>query len=483
MEIGNPTKPAVHAAQARPAGNGVTPAATRFRGGTVLALHAHALAHDHFMPSATAVLAELAQVLQCERVSLGFCEQGRMRVRATSDGSEMREQRQLVQAIAAAMDESLDQDCLVVHPLPRDSSPTVSLAHAELARVNGRASVCTVPVVSRGGMQGALLFERREAFDALALELAKDAASFVGPVLELKHRLEQPLHGRIVESVKLGRGVTGPLRWGAAPVVAGLLFLALGAAAFWPGTHRVVAPARVEGAGQRVIAAPVDGFVQAATLRPGEAVKAGQVLASIESRDLALERDKWTAEMAQLDKQYRDALSKDDAAQIVIARSKLEQVQAQVELVTRQLERASLAAPFDGVLLSGDLTQSVGMPVKRGQELMVVAPDKSFRVVAEVDEQDVAALREGQHVQVLFGAFVDRPLAATVTRIAPVATLIEGRNVFEVDGRIDATTAGEVLRPGLRGVARIEIEERSMAWIWWHRTSQWLQRTTWRFLG
>ena len=451
------------------------------RSAVVLGLQARALGQDRYHASATAVVTELAKLLHCERVSIGFHHHGRTRVGAISNGADIRSQQNVVRAIGAAMDEAIDQRSIIVHPLPRSSSPSVSLAHAELSKANGHISICTVPIVSRGRAYGAIVLERREGFDAQAVETAKDAAGFVGPVLELKHRLDQPMGGRIVEAVVPGGRRSGLLRWGVGGAMAGALSIAALVLAFWPTTLRVVAPARVEGIGQRVIAAPVDGFVQAVSLRPGEAVTAGQVLVTLEDRDLALERAKWSAEASQLDKQYRDALTKDDAAQIVIARSKLEQAQAQLDLVALQIERAQLRAPFDGVLISGDLSQSVGMPVKRGQELMTVAPDKSFRIVAEVDEQDIGQLRAGQRAQVMFAALVERPMTMAVTRVAPVATPLDGRNVFEVDGRVEG--AEQALRHGLRGVVRIDIEDSTFGAVWWQRASQWLQRTSWRVLG
>jgi multidrug resistance efflux pump len=276
-----------------------------------------------------------------------------------------------------------------------------------------------------------------------------------------------------------------PARWacraGNGPwAVAAVLLLA---AALWPTTFRVVAPARVEGLGQQVLAAPLDGFVASATLRPGAAVKAGQVLMALEDKDLSLDAAKWQAELAQLDKKYREAQTTDDAAAIVLARAKLEQTQAQLDLVLQQLDRIRLKAPFDGVLLSGDYTQAVGAPVKRGQELMTVAPARQFRIVAEVDEQDIARLRTGQQAQVLFGAFEGAPLAIEVTRVAPIASVVDGRNVFEVDGRLTRPEAAEALRAGLRGVVRIDIEPRLQGWVWWHRASQWTRRLLWRFIG
>ena len=440
----------------------------------MLQLQARALGHERFAAGAGAVATELALLLGCERVSIGFHSQSRVRVAAMSGHADLRTRQNLVRAIAAAMDECLDQRGTVIHPLPRGSSAAVAVAHAELARVNGQAAICTVPIMGRHRALGAIVFERREGFDAPALEVARDVALFVGPILELKYRLDAPVGGRIVEAVApRGRRLAGTNWLTAGRLGAAVAVLAAAVVLAWPTTFRVVAPARVEGAVQRVMAAPTDGFVRAVAVRPGDAVREGQVLLTLEDQDLALERDKWRAEIGQLDKQYREALSKDDAAQIVIARSKLEQAQTQLE------------APIDGVVISGDLTQAIGAPVKRGQELMTLAPDRRFRVVAEVDEQDVAPLRDGQAAQVMFATFTGEPLPFAVTRVSPVATALEGRNVFEVEGRVDDAAAAKHggLRHGLRGVARIDIDKRSQGAIWWHRLNAWVQRTAWRLLG
>ena len=84
-------------------------------------------------------------------------------------------------------------------------------------------------------------------------------------------------------------------------MAAALLFAVL---AIWPTTYRVVAQARAEGAVQRVIAAPADRFVRTVSRRPGEAVRADDVLVQLEDQDLKLEGEKWQSEIAQLDQPY-----------------------------------------------------------------------------------------------------------------------------------------------------------------------------------
>ncbi len=446
----------------------------------MLVLQSRALSHGRFATASASVVADLAVLLRCERVSLGLWERQRVRVATVSGVTDLRAQQDAVGRIAQAMQEALDQRCAIVHPLPPDMVGYLTQAHAELARGNGRLSICTVPIVSGEQASGVLLFERDGGFDAHTLQLAKDAALFVGPVLVLQRRAEASLQARLQSTVGRGPAARPRSPWPLAALAAVIALMVLGA---WPMPYRVVASARVEGEAQRVIAAPVDGFVRSVAARPGEAVRAEQVIVQLDDRDLQLQREKWDSEIAKLDKQYRDALSKDEAAAIVVASSKLEEARTQLELAQRQLERTALRAPFDGVLISGDLSQSIGMPVKRGQELMTMATERAYRIVAEVDEQDVAALRLGQKAQVLFAALPE-PVAFSVARIAPVANTADGRNVFEVEGSSALDGADAItLRPGLRGVAKIEIESSFVAAVWWQRVSQWWRRTSWRLLG
>lgn len=451
------------------------------RSGAVLALQARALGQRRFDAAAAAVLDHLVAQLGCDRVSLGLYEGRRLRVVAVS-GSDDPEQRQgLVQRIGAAMTEAVEQRLAIVHPLPPGAAPAMTAAHDDLAQANGHASLYTVPVVGRERPLGALLFERHEGFDPETLEAARDAALFVGPLLALQRRADA---GPWLRLQLAARGDDGPEGAGllrrSMPALA-LATTVLAIALAWPVTWRVVAPARVEGAIQQVVAAPVNGFIGSVAVRPGAEVKAGQPLLMLDVHELELERNRWLAETAQLDKRYSEALAQEEAAPIVLARAQLEQAQSQLRLAEHRLERATLRAPMDGVLISGDLTQKVGMPVERGQELMTLAPATGWRVVAEVEEQAINPVREGQWAQVLLPGASGEPVRFRITRIAPVATQADGRNVFEVEGTPEAASAA--LRPGLRGVVRIEVGERALGAIWWDRAWQAWRRLSWRLLG
>ena len=57
--------------------------------------------------------------------------------------------------------------------------------------------------------------------------------------------------------------------------------------------------------------------------------------------------------------------------------------------------RTRLVAPFDGVVVKGDLTQSLGSPVAKGDVLFEVAPLDGYRVILSIDERDISDVREG----------------------------------------------------------------------------------------
>ena len=68
-------------------------------------------------------------------------------------------------------------------------------------------------------------------------------------------------------------------------------------------------------------------------------------------------------------------------------------------------------------------------PVKRGQELMTVAPDRGFRAVIEADEQDIASLAVGQTATVPAGKYA-RAALASLRQWEPVqAKLAESESV------------------------------------------------------
>jgi multidrug resistance efflux pump len=183
------------------------------------------------------------------------------------------------------------------------------------------------------------------------------------------------------------------LKLGVIGVISLALFLALA-----KGEHRVTAKSVLEGEVQRAAVAPFDGFIRAAPVRAGDTVRAGDVLAALEDRDLILDRLKWRAERDKLVQKQREARAKHDRTNLVILDSQIRQAESQLALAEEKLSRARILAPFDGIVVSGDLSQMLGSPVERGKLLFELAPLNSYRLINHVDERHVCCVAIGKVV-------------------------------------------------------------------------------------
>jgi multidrug efflux pump subunit AcrA (membrane-fusion protein) len=154
------------------------------------------------------------------------------------------------------------------------------------------------------------------------------------------------------------------------------------------------------------------------------------------------------------------------------------QADARLALIDQQLERMRVTAPFDGLVVSGDLSQALGAPVERGDVLFALAPLDGYRVRLKVDERDVGDVALGQTGTLALAADPDSRLPFAVTRLTPVSTAEEGVNFFVVEGTLDRS-ADAVLRPGMEGVGKIDIGERRLVWIWTRKAWTWAQMTLW----
>jgi multidrug resistance efflux pump len=260
----------------------------------------------------------------------------------------------------------------------------------------------------------------------------------------------------------------------AAAIVAVALFVG-----FARGTYTVNADARIEGIVRRAVVAPYDGFIKEANVRAGDRIANGQVLGSLEDRDLLLERLKWVTERQQHLYEYDKALAAGQPAAINVIRAQIAQADAQIKLIDAELTRIELRAPIAGLIISGDLSQLIGTAVQRGQVLFEIAPLDAYRVILQVDERDVRSIEPGQKGDLIVTALPNSDLPFVVDKITPIAEAQAGRNLFRVEGRL--TENPRQLRPGMEGIGKIKIGRRNLAWIWLHPLLDWLRIWSWHW--
>jgi len=448
----------------------------------VLEMVTSAVEQGRFQEAAMAFVTKLATSLECDRVSVGFVDGKHVRVSAVSHSAAFGKQMNLIAAIGLAMDEAIDQRAMILYPPSADAVPLVVRAHGELVRQHGSGRICTIPLGRDEKFFGVLMLERPAdpSFDQDTVELCETVAALVGPILDVKRQEERLPVARIAESLKTQlQKLVGPghlvLKAVTAAVALLVLFFAVA-----KGDYRVTAPTSLEGEVQRVMGAPFQGYIREAPARAGDIVRQGQMLCLLDDRDLILERLKWSTQRDQFLKEYRDAMAKHDRAQTIINKAKADQAEAQLDLLNEQIARAKVVAPFDGIVTKGDLSQSLGAPVERGQVLFEVAPLEAYRVIVEVDERDIAEVSVGQRGELRFPSMPGKVFGLTLVKITPVTTAKEGRNYFRLEASLDGTT--QWLRPGMEGVAKVTVGRHRLIWIWTHEVIDWVRLQAWRWI-
>jgi multidrug resistance efflux pump len=432
-----------------------------------------------FKTAAKALVTEVATRLDCDLVGLGLDRNQSMDLVALSHTAEFGNSMNVVRAFSAAMQEAADQESAILYPAPAGAPFQVTRAHAELSQILEGATVLSLPILAGDAILGALLFERCRGrqFDQADIDLCDALAALVGPILAQKRREERHILLKARDAMqRQAVRLLGPDYLGR-KLALGVITLLVLLFSVWEGPYRVTASARIEGEVKRVLVAPFDGYVASQSARAGDRVSEGEVLAVLDDRDLSLEHTRWVTTRQQRLAEYDQMVAKKDRTGAKIARAQIEQAEAHIALLAEQLRRTRLSAPFGALVVSGDLSQSVGAAVSRGEQLFELAPLNSYRVILEVDESRLADIKPGQTGRLKIAALLDETLDYTISQIVPITSARDGRNFFRVEATLNESHPR--LRPGMEGVGKTVVENRLLIGIWTRELTTWLRLKLW----
>jgi HlyD family secretion protein len=155
-------------------------------------------------------------------------------------------------------------------------------------------------------------------------------------------------------------------------------------------------------------------------------------------------------------------------AECTAAGARVRQAEASLALAQATLDKTTMRAPFDGVVL--DVTTEVGewiSPSPPGVMIPpvidVIAPD-SLYVSAPIDEADVAEIRVGQPCRITLDAYRGRDFPGRVTSVASYVESSEQQNrTLEVEAVFLEGDLPENLLPGLSADVEVILQARDQA--------------------
>jgi len=432
-----------------------------------------------FAGLAMAMCNEVASRWECDRVSLGFLKGRSVRVRAMSHTEKFSRRMRVIQDMEAAMEECLDQDVEVLYPAAPEAT-FVSRAAAELSKRQGPSSVLSLPMRIAGQAKAVLMLERPagKPFTLEEIESLRLAADLATPRLANLEEHDRWVGARLAVGVRKGAAAAvGPkhtwIKLAVAAVFGLLIFMI-----FVPGAYRVEAPFTVEPIEEQVIPAPFDGYISEVNVEAKDPVVAGvTVLATLETKDLELQRADAAKERDVYDLQARAALRDGKTVEAQIAQAQADKSEAQVNLLNYQIDRARIVSPLTGIVVFGDLKHNLRGPVKMGDVMFKVAQLDSLRAVASIPDSDIVDVKEGQSGELATPALPNIHMPFDVERINPVAEVVSDRNVFKV--RLKLKSNQDWLRPGMEGVSKVDIDRRPYGWIWTRPAINWVRMKLW----
>ncbi len=434
-----------------------------------------------FYDESIRILTERVQKhLGCHQAALGLVGRKKVKLANVSGAAKFDARGNLTLLIESAMQDAVLADGLVRWPRPpedhRGRADLSDVAQQELHHALDLDQVCSVPLRRADGKMVAvltLMWRADQKPTESADRFIEAAAPHLGSLLGALRRAD-PGNARkwwhhlwtSVSRVKKILAIAIVL------VLLGLLIM--------PVRFPVKVDATVEPVLRRVVPAQFDGILKESMVKPGDLVKKGDLLALMDDKQL---RWKQAELIASRDKaiRQRDLAMADPRAPVASAQmSQLEAdgIDLELKLLAFKQENLELRAPFDGMVLVGDLDRAQGIPVNQGDVLFEIGPVNQMITELMIPAYDISLIEIGDEVSVRLSSFPGENWNTKITKIRPQAESIDGKTIFVAEANLVLSSAdGPVLRAGMKGRASVRGDEAPLAWVITRRLWGYIQTT------
>jgi len=212
----------------------------------------------------------------------------------------------------------------------------------------------------------------------------------------------------------------------------------------------------------------IAGTVEEVSVHPGDHIRKGDPIVRLDPRPFELAVREAEANLAEARIRYQGSLASDsillgpaqeaDRLKNALALSGVPAAQVRLEKAQLDRERATITAPFDGVIDRVNI--AAGERLSPGQDVATVVDAAHLRVEAQVLEHDLPYIRVGGEALIYTPATQGDPVRGRISAVLPLvdSTSRAGRVVVSVGP--SARTAGRAhslgLQPGMYADLRLE---------------------------
>jgi RND family efflux transporter MFP subunit len=248
-----------------------------------------------------------------------------------------------------------------------------------------------------------------------------------------------------------------------------------------PLPMRVSGDATVASARTAQVQAGVDGVVKNVYIHEGDHVRQGAVLAVLED---------WTyrAELAAAEARYSEAaatmnraLAQNDGTLAGTERVKVDYFKAELTRAHERLDRATIRAPFDGVVTTPEVQNSVGRRLMHGDTLAEVIETSHVTVDVAVSEDVATLLQRGERASIKLESFPLRTFRGDVLVISPKSQVESEQRVFVA--RVNVSNQDGSIRPGMQGHGKVFVGWHPAGYVLFRGSAMWVWGKLWSWFG
>jgi HlyD family secretion protein len=160
------------------------------------------------------------------------------------------------------------------------------------------------------------------------------------------------------------------------------------------------------------------------------------------------------AQVDQAEANLQKLLEQPRAEDIAVQEAQVAEAELNLAQAKEALTDAVLVAPFAGTIT--DVNAEEGERTSSSTPAMLLADNGHLQVSAQIDEMDVARVREGQDVRLSFAALDDETLEGQVTDVAVAGTETSGGMAYDVE--IVLSEANTPVKLGMTADVEVVVE-------------------------
>jgi RND family efflux transporter MFP subunit len=242
------------------------------------------------------------------------------------------------------------------------------------------------------------------------------------------------------------------------------------------GGEATIAPARTAH-----VPAAVDGVVKSVHVREGDYVHQGAALADLEDwnyrADLAAAEAKYAEATATMNR----ALAQNDGTLAGTERMKVNYFKAEVARARELLDRTIIKAPFDGVVTTPQIQNSVGRRLQHGDTFAEIIETTPVTADVAVPEDDATLLRSGEAVSIKLESFPLQTFHGDVIVISPQSEIESDQRVFVA--RVKVANPDGAIRSGMQGRGKVSVGWHPAGYVFFRGFAMWFWGKLWSWFG